>query len=108
MFSSISNAKNGDSPGRARIAAAQRTRWAKVKGENVVSIARGGRRKMSAAAIARIRAAQKARWAKWRKVHKEGLVARVVPIPQHEKHACVAAGLELLSKGLNIAVVLGP
>jgi hypothetical protein len=37
----------------------------------------------------------------------EGLVARVVPIPQHEKHACVA-GLELLSKGLNIAVVLGP
>jgi MFS transporter, ACS family, tartrate transporter len=24
------------------------------------------------------------------------------------KHACVAAGLELLSKGLNIAVVLGP
>jgi len=57
--------------GRARIAAAQRARWAKVKGENVVSIARVGRRKMSAAAIARMRAAQKARWAKWRKVQKK-------------------------------------
>ena len=38
--------------GRARIAAAQRARWAKVKGRKVVSIARGGRRKLSAAAIA--------------------------------------------------------
>jgi hypothetical protein len=56
--------------GRARIAAAQRARWAKAKGGKVVSIARGGRRKMSAAAIARIRAAQKARWAKWRKAQK--------------------------------------
>ena len=56
--------------GRARIAAAQRARWAKVKGRKVVSIASGKRRKMSAAAIARIRAAQKARWAKWRKAKK--------------------------------------
>ena len=52
--------------GRARIAAAQRARWAKFKGTNVVSISRK-RRKLSASAIARIRAAQKARWAKWRK-----------------------------------------
>lgn len=56
--------------GRARIAAAQRARWAKAKGQKVVSIVSRKRRKMSAAAIARIRAAQKARWAKWRKAQK--------------------------------------
>lgn len=55
--------------GRARIAAAQRARWAKVKGQKVVSIARKGRT-MSAAARKRIVAAQKARWAKWRKEHR--------------------------------------
>ena len=45
---------------RARIAAAQKARWAKVKGTG------GGapRRKMSAAARAKIAAAAKARWAK--------------------------------------------
>ena len=58
------------SAGRARIAAAQRARWAKAKGQKVVSIVSRKRRKMSAAAIARIRAAQKARWAKWRKAKK--------------------------------------
>lgn len=56
--------------GRARIAAAQRLRWAKAKGGKVVSIAGRKKRKMSAAAIARIRAGQKARWAEWRKKHK--------------------------------------
>jgi len=56
---------------RARIAAAQRARWAKAKGQKVVSIASLRRRKMSAAAIARIRAAQKARWAKWKKQQKK-------------------------------------
>jgi hypothetical protein len=56
--------------GRARIAAAQKARWAKAKGEKVVSIASRRRRKMSAAALAHIRAAQKARWAKWRKAQK--------------------------------------
>ena len=55
--------------GRARIAAAQRARWAKAKGK-VVSIRSGKRGTMSAAAKARIRAAQKARWAKWRKQQK--------------------------------------
>jgi hypothetical protein len=55
------------SAGRARIAAAQRARWAKIRGQKVVTIAYKKRRKLSAAAIARIRAAQKARWAKWRK-----------------------------------------
>jgi hypothetical protein len=52
--------------GRARIAAAQRARWAKIKGRKVVSIS-ANRRKMSTAARRRIVAAQKARWAKWRK-----------------------------------------
>jgi hypothetical protein len=56
--------------GRARIAAAQRARWAKAKGQKVVSIASRKRRKLSAAAISRIRAAQKTRWAKWRKQQK--------------------------------------
>ncbi len=56
--------------GRARIAAAQRARWAKAKGEKVVSIRGRKRRKLSSAAIANIRSAQKARWAKWRKQQK--------------------------------------
>ena len=56
--------------GRARIAAAQRARWAKVRGRKVVSIAARKSRRMSAAARKRIAAAQKARWAKWRKAHK--------------------------------------
>src|SRR5207253_10442542 len=48
---------------RARIAAAQRARWAKVKGQRkVVSIA-PKRRRISPAGLARIRAATKARWA---------------------------------------------
>ena len=46
---------------RARIAAAQKARWAKVKGNNGGG---GTRRKMSAAARAKIAAAAKARWAK--------------------------------------------
>jgi uncharacterized phosphosugar-binding protein len=62
---------NISAAGRARIAAAQRARWAKAKGQKVVSIVSRKRRNMSAAAIARIRAAQKARWAKWRKLNKK-------------------------------------
>ena len=53
--------------GRARIAAAQRARWAKSKAQKVVSILARKGRKMSPAARKRIVAAQKARWAKWRK-----------------------------------------
>jgi len=56
--------------GRARIAAAQRARWAKVKGRKVVSITARSGRTMSPAARRRIAAAQKARWAKWRKAQK--------------------------------------
>jgi hypothetical protein len=46
--------------GRARIAAAQKARWAKMKGNG----GGGSRRRMSAAARAKIAAAAKARWAK--------------------------------------------
>jgi Skp family chaperone for outer membrane proteins len=58
--------------GRARIAAAQRARWARVKAQKSGSSASRlkSKRRMSPAAIARIRAAQRARWAKWRKEHK--------------------------------------
>jgi hypothetical protein len=68
-----SNSRTGrtlSAAGRARIAAAQRARWAKVRGQKVVSINGRRRRKISAAALANIRAAQKARWAKWRKQRK--------------------------------------
>lgn len=51
--------------GRASIAAAQRARWAKVKRQIVVPIAKT-KRTMSASARRRIAAAQKARWAKVR------------------------------------------
>ena len=58
--------------GRKRIAAAQRARWAKIKGQKVVSISARKGRKMSPATRRRIVAAQKARWAKWRKAQKKG------------------------------------
>src|SRR5437899_6029817 len=50
---------------RARISASQKARWAKAKGQKVVSIA--PKRHISAAGLARIRAAQRARWAKIRR-----------------------------------------
>lgn len=49
--------------GRKRIAAAQRARWAKVRGEAKVA----SKRTMSAKSRAKIAAAQRARWAKFRK-----------------------------------------
>jgi hypothetical protein len=55
--------------GRARIAAAQRARWAKIKGKVVSITAR--KRTMSASARRKIAAAQKARWATWRKAQKK-------------------------------------
>jgi hypothetical protein len=58
-------------PGRKRIAAAQRARWAKIKGQKVVAISSRKGRTMSPAARKRIVAAQKARWAKWRKPQKK-------------------------------------
>ena len=60
--------------GRERIAAAQRARWAKVRGnagqkQNVLSMPK--KRTMSAAARKRIAAAQRARWAKFRAAKKK-------------------------------------
>jgi hypothetical protein len=49
--------------GRAKIAAAQKARWAKAKGPKAKQ-SQPKKRKMSAAARARISAATKARWAK--------------------------------------------
>jgi hypothetical protein len=49
--------------GRARIAAAARARWARLRGETTIEAPRR-RRRMSAAARARISAAAKARWKK--------------------------------------------
>ena len=56
--------------GRARIAAAQRARWAKIKGRKVVSIT-ARKRTMSLSARKRIAAAQRARWARWKKTQKK-------------------------------------
>src|SRR3984893_16073054 len=54
--------------GRASIAAAQRARWAKVKGHQTAS--KSGKRAMSASARRNIAAAQRARWAKVRREKK--------------------------------------
>jgi phosphoribosyl-dephospho-CoA transferase len=58
--------------GRARIAAAQKARWAKVKGAKPAK-APAKKRKMSAAAKAKISAAAKARWAKVKAAGKKTL-----------------------------------
>lgn len=63
---------------RAKIAAAQRARWAKAKGNDKISTtnasAKPGKRKgMSAAGRAKIAAAAKARWAKAKAAGKNAL-----------------------------------
>jgi len=58
---------------RARIAAAQRARWAKVRenaGKSAEVVPVRGKRTLSAAARKKIAAAQKARWAKARAAKK--------------------------------------
>jgi hypothetical protein len=54
---------------RARIAAAQRARWAKVRASKASTnqAVSPGKRRLSAAARARIAKAQRLRWAKWKK-----------------------------------------
>jgi hypothetical protein len=53
--------------GRARIVAAAKARWAKVKGKKLnAAPAQKPKRQMSAAARAKISTAAKARWAKWK------------------------------------------
>jgi hypothetical protein len=59
--------------GRARIAAAQKARWAKIKGAKPAPKAPAKKRTMSAAGRARISAAAKARWAKARAAGKKTL-----------------------------------
>src|SRR6266852_5822658 len=76
-FAGVYKGRTGTKPrrklsakGRARIAAAQRARWAKVKGQQkVVPIAKP-KRTMSASARRKIAAAQRARWAKVRREKK--------------------------------------
>jgi hypothetical protein len=62
--SAINGKRHISAAGRKRIAAAQRARWAKVKGE-----AKGAtpKRTMSASSRRKIAAAQRRRWAKFRK-----------------------------------------
>jgi hypothetical protein len=60
----VSGKRTMSASARARIAAAQRARWAKVKGTKPAKATGAGKRKMSAAARAKIAAAAKARWAK--------------------------------------------
>ena len=69
----MGNGRHLSAAGRARIVAAQRARWAKVRGDagqkqNVVSMPK--KKMMSAAARKRIAAAQRARWAKFRAAKK--------------------------------------
>jgi hypothetical protein len=58
-------ARTMSAAGRARIAAAQRARWAKVKANaKGEAVKPGAKRVMSAASRRKIAAAQRARWAK--------------------------------------------
>jgi hypothetical protein len=60
--------------GRAKIAAAARARWAKVKGQKTAAKPiKKARRKMSAAARAKIAAAARARWKKAKAAGKKTL-----------------------------------
>ena len=60
--------------GRARIAAAQKARWAKLKGKKLsVKPVKKAKRKMSKAARAKISASAKARWAKAKAAGKKRL-----------------------------------
>jgi len=58
--------------GRAKIAAAQKARWAKTKGQKAEQT-QSKKRKMSAAGRARISAAAKARWARAKAAGKKTL-----------------------------------
>ena len=59
--------------GRAAVAAAQKARWAKIKGAKPAPKAPAKKRTMSAAGRARISAAAKARWAKAKAAGKKRL-----------------------------------
>ena len=59
--------------GRAKIAAAQKARWAKVQGAKPAAKAPVKKRRMSAAAKAKLSASAKARWAKAKATGKKSL-----------------------------------
>jgi hypothetical protein len=59
--------------GRAKVAAAQRARWAKIKAAKPVKPVKKARNKMSAAAKAKLSALAKARWAKIKASGKKSL-----------------------------------
>ena len=69
-FAGVYRSNNGikrrkmSAKGRARIAAAQRARWAKANGQQTVVPIAKPKRAMSASARRKIAAAQRARWAK--------------------------------------------
>ncbi len=65
--------KGMSAAGRAKVAAAQKARWAKIKAVKPVAKAPAKRRKMSAAAKAKLSAAAKARWAKVKATGKTSL-----------------------------------
>jgi hypothetical protein len=71
--SSSSGKRTMSASARAKIAAAQKARWAKVNGKKAGKPAKAGKRKMSAAARAKIAAAAKARWAKAKAAGKKTL-----------------------------------
>jgi hypothetical protein len=75
-FAGVYRGQNGTKPrrkmsakGRASIAAAQRARWAKVKGKT--STTKTGKRTMSVSARRKIAAAQRARWARTKQKTKQ-------------------------------------
>ena len=73
---SISGGRTGarrklSAAGRARIAAAQKARWAKLRSRGKKVLTMPKKRTMSPAARARIAAAQRARWAKVRAKQKK-------------------------------------
>ena len=59
--------------GRAKVAAAQKARWAKLKAAKPAAKAPAKKRKMSAAAKAKLSAMAKARWAKVKAAGKKTL-----------------------------------
>jgi hypothetical protein len=67
---------------RARMAAAQKARWAKVKGKAKSKPAKKGKRRLSAAHKAKLAAAAKARWAKAKREGKRTLVGQAAPRPE--------------------------
>jgi hypothetical protein len=65
--------KGMSAAGRAKVAAAQKARWAKIKAAKPAAKAPAKKRTMSAAAKAKLSAAAKARWAKVKATGKKKL-----------------------------------